>query len=69
MLIKVLKYIFKIFQMTAYPVESPESSNSARNEDIKEHEPFLRKEVKDTQEIPPTMRHEDKFIAEARRNG
>lgn len=53
--------------MTAYLIESQESSGIARNEDIVEHKPFLGIEMEDTSKSLLIMRHEN--ITEARRNG
>lgn len=52
--------------MTAYPIESQESSDKVRNEDNLEQQPFLKK---DTPKSSPTMMHEIENITEARRNG
>lgn len=55
--------------MTAYPVESKKSGNQVRNEDIVEQQPFLKNEVEDTAESPPTMRHENETKTGARKSG
>lgn len=56
--------------MTVYLVESQELSDTVRNEDNLEQQPFLRNEVKkDTSESSPTFRHEDENITETRRSG
>lgn len=39
------------------------------NEDTVEQQLFLRNEVKDTSDSPPTMRHEDKNTTGARKSG
>uniref|UniRef100_A0A8W8MCQ1 Uncharacterized protein n=1 Tax=Magallana gigas TaxID=29159 RepID=A0A8W8MCQ1_MAGGI len=52
--------------MTAYPVESQESSHRERNEDTVEQQPFLRIETEDTSESPTTMR--DKNMTGARKS-
>lgn len=39
------------------------------NEDTVEQQPFLRNEVKDTSDSPPTMRHEDENTTGARNSG
>lgn len=55
--------------MTVYLVESQELSDIVRNKKNLEQQPFLRNEVKDTSESPPTFRHEDENITEKRRSG
>lgn len=55
--------------MSAYPVESQESSDRVRNEDTVEQQPFLTIEMEDTSKSPTTMRHENENIPEARRSG
>lgn len=52
--------------MTAYPIESQESSDKVRNEDNLEQQLFLKK---DTPKSSQTMMHENENITEARRNG
>lgn len=55
--------------MIVYPVESQELSDTVRDEENSEEQPFLRNEVKDTSESPPTLRHEDENITETRKSG
>lgn len=55
--------------ITAYPVASHELSDREGNGDIEEQQQFLRDELRDTLENPPTMGHEDENITGAGRNG
>lgn len=55
--------------MIVYPVESQELSDTVRNEDNLEQQPFLRNEVKDTSKRSQTLRHEDEITNETRKSG
>uniref|UniRef100_A0A8W8KC30 Uncharacterized protein n=1 Tax=Magallana gigas TaxID=29159 RepID=A0A8W8KC30_MAGGI len=51
-----------------YPVESQELSDTVRNEDNLEQQPFLRNEVNDTSKRSPALRHEDEITNETRKS-
>lgn len=58
-----ISYFFS-FRMTAYPIESQESSDKVRNGDTLEQQPFLKNEVEDTPKSSPTMMHENENITD-----
>ncbi|XP_052716887.1 uncharacterized protein LOC128189353 [Crassostrea angulata] len=61
-------YMDNLLCKIVYPVESQELSDTVRNEDNLEQQPFLRNEVKDTSKRSQTLRHEDEITNETRKS-
>nr|XP_034299181.1 uncharacterized protein LOC105321429 isoform X10 [Crassostrea gigas] len=61
-------YMDNLLCKIVYPVESQELSDTVRNEDNLEQQPFLRNEVNDTSKRSPALRHEDEITNETRKS-